>query len=369
MQIALKKSLTFRNSTGIDRSFKNSMNSSLVKVSDRDHCQTIGHAQHTLLWNSSYLSKSRHVTYIANISKSEESEDLLGPKSVMQRLRASKKAILKRQHIPLTIPGCTAGNVPPSLPISSSHPSHSHSVQNAVSGSINSNGSMPSSTEMWPLQLLDSLGSQAKQEESTNSTTTKQVVPSSPQQNRSQQGNISNPTQHHSPNPYPQIHQQTHVNQPMQQKQTSMKSVSSSTRPQSQQDLLKQAARAAALAVPPNRSRTSKSMGDSTLRPNSSQHTMQLPPQIAVPNQHPAPISSSSLPSHIHSQQQIPTGSLPIGPQTPVPTNVTPSPIVAPYSMNPNQRNHPSTQQSSVPPAYNSQKGPPYIKNTTKSRR
>ena len=71
------------------------------------------------------------------------------------RLQKLKKASLKTQHVPLTIPGYTSGPNMPPLQIVPSHHSHSNSVQEAIAASAGPSGIVPPRAEMWPLQFLD----------------------------------------------------------------------------------------------------------------------------------------------------------------------------------------------------------------------
>lgn len=116
--------------------------------------------------------------------------------NIVNRLQKLKKASLKTQHVPLTIPGYTS-NMPP-LQIVPSHPSHSNSVQEAIATSAGPSGIVPPRAEMWPLQFLDLTEKQHQEVEKkkkSNSTssqmTQQQVMPRNTHPNR--QSAVPNP--------------------------------------------------------------------------------------------------------------------------------------------------------------------------------
>lgn len=159
-------------------------------------------------------------------------------KNLSLRTARIKRASTRRKRAPLAIPGYNNGVANAQYQVQQSHPSHMQSVKTALSMAAGSSGLVPARVEMWPLQLLDLF---EKQRQHVVNRQQQQPVPSGSSQVRSTQ---PQPTAYPSAHSTPQIHG-------TRQSVTPISNASHVTN--HQQELVKQAARAAALGSSPTR--------------------------------------------------------------------------------------------------------------------
>jgi len=213
--------------------------------------------------------------------------------NIERKKTALNTAGQKRQRVAISIPGCV-GNDPATLQVVQSHQSHAHSVRAASSSSRG---------ELWPLQLLDlaekqrqaAEGVTQRQEVTTNmATDSRQHRGGVPAASHTQQSTALPPQnivqqQRTQPTPYHQMQQQ-HQGGAMTTPTTGIAApMQTSTQ---QQELVKQAARAAALGSPAPKARPAPT--NVAIASGPSQHIQQQQQQ----QQHGVPmLQQQSVPS------------------------------------------------------------------------